>query len=85
MPRSLDGGFSRCLCTQKAEPKVVVAIVWRVVVAIRRATVLRIVVPTAAAMNTVGARHGRHAMITNLVILCAGAIRNLRLKHERER
>ena len=45
---------------QKAEPKVAVAIAWRGAEAKRRATVPRLVVPTAAAKNTVGARTRTH-------------------------
>jgi hypothetical protein len=45
---------------QKAEPKVVGAIDRRVAGAIRRATAPRMVVPTAAAKNTAGARTRTH-------------------------
>ena len=47
---------------QKAEPKEDVAKVWRAVAARRRATALRRVVPTAAAMNTAGARTRTHGI-----------------------
>ena len=46
-------------CTRQAEANVVVAIVRRIVVAIRRSAILRSVVPTAAAIHAVRARFVR--------------------------
>ena len=43
-------------CTQKAEAKVVVAVAWRVVVAVGRPQIPRVAVPTAATVHTVPAR-----------------------------
>ena len=45
----------------KPEPEVVVAIAWRVTVAIRRPRVPRVVVPAAAAINAIRAS-GQHPM-----------------------
>jgi len=52
---SLNTLLRAVCCNGDPEPYVVVAIVGRVVVAIRRPNVLRVVVPRPAAENTVGA------------------------------
>ena len=48
--------IGRVNCTRKAETEVVVAVRWIVPVAVRRAAVVGVVVPGAAANDTVGAR-----------------------------
>ena len=58
----LERHLSGNTCTQEAKTHIVVAILRRVVVAIPRTQVLRIVVPRAATYNAVGAsNHGHYA------------------------
>jgi len=51
--RSVNPPHLALFCTHKTNPEVVVAIAGRIVVAIRRTQVLRVVVPAAATIHAV--------------------------------